>query len=144
MDPIRQRLSELFPSKDGSYLYSPVGGGSINETARILWGGSEFFCKINSATKFPHLFLKEKNGLERIAQQGLIKTPAVIDHFESGDQQFLLLEWITTGARTNEFWKLFGEQLAALHHIHADNFGWEEDNYMGSVEQGNKFTGQWE
>ena len=144
MDPIRQRLSELFPSKDGYYQYSPVGGGSINETGRILWGGSEFFCKINSATKFPHLFLKEKKGLERIAQQGLIKTAAVIDHFETGGHQFLLLEWISPGTRTTGFWKQFGKQLAALHLVHNSYFGWEEDNYMGSVEQGNKFTGRWE
>ena len=61
----------------------------------------------------------------------------VIDCFEEEDTQILLLEWVTPGERTDAFWKRFGESLAALHTLSSDEFGWHENNYMGSVPQSN-------
>src|SRR5439155_8382604 len=99
------------------------GGGSINETYRISFNDKNLFCKINSSSTFPQLFQKEKEGLETIAKTGFIKTPLSLDCFEEGDKQFLLLEWIHSGERTETFWKTFGEQLAALHLVPSDYFG---------------------
>lgn len=121
----------------------PIGGGSINKTYRISFDDRSVFCKMNSASRFPQLFEKEKAGLEFIARQNLINTPAVIDCFEEADAQILLLEWIEPGERTKTFWKIFGEQLAALHHVSADYFGLQEDNYMGSVPQCNRPHKTW-
>ena len=120
-----------------------IGGGSINETYRIEAGAKLFFCKINSATKFPQLFSKEQNGLVLIGRQGIVKTPAVIDCFEQDGSQVLLLEWIQEGERTESFWKKFGEQLAAIHQQSGTTFGWDEDNYMGSVPQSNRQHQTW-
>jgi fructosamine-3-kinase len=121
----------------------PVGGGSINRTYKIITSTGSFFCKVNSASKFPHLFTKEKNGLALIGKQNLIKVPGVIDIGCYGDQQVLVLEWIEEGARNQEFWKTFGQQLAALHQITNEEFGWQEDNFMGSVPQSNKPHTSW-
>lgn len=140
---IHQRLKELFPSSISQIHFSSVGGGCINETYKIGFGEQHFFCKINSATKFPHLFEKEKNGLELITIQNIITVPKVIDYFEINNQQILLLEWIKEGERTENFWKKFGEQLAALHRIQNQYFGLNEDNYMGSVPQSNQPTENW-
>jgi len=120
-----------------------IGGGSINETYKVITSETQFFCKINSATKFPHLFKQEKLGLEIIRKQNIIQTPEVMNCFEEGDKQFLILNWIDSGERTEKFWKIFGEQLAALHKISNDSFGLHEDNYMGSVPQQNARETDW-
>lgn len=139
---IQQKLSEHFTNVH-SLSFSVVGGGSINETYRISFGDETVFCKLNSASKFPHLFQSEKAGLERIAKQGIIKTPSVLACFEEEGTQFLLLEWIQQGERTDQFWKKFGEQLAALHHTTTASFGLQEDNYMGNVPQQNSHCDSW-
>lgn len=121
-----------------------IGGGSINQTYQLqLADGSFYFCKINSASAFPHLFLKEKRGLEILGQTGAIHVPQVIvvSHFE--DQQILILQWIKSGVKDKSFFKLFGEQLAALHQHTQQQFGLDEDNYMGSVPQQNKPMVDW-
>ena len=120
----------------------PMGGGSINEAYQIKAAGNAVFCKTNSATKFPHLFSKEKEGLQLLVQHG-IKTPAVIDCFEEEDQQVLLLEWIEEGERSSAFWQTFGERLAMLHRTKGSHFGLPNDNYMGSVPQSNTPHEQW-
>jgi protein-ribulosamine 3-kinase len=140
---VEQKLKERFPSLTKEIRFSSVGGGCINETFRITAGEHEFFCKLNSATKFPHLFEREKNGLDLIAKQNIIRVPAVIDCFESTEQQVLLLEWIREGEKMEAFWKNFGEQLAALHCVSNEYFGLNEDNYMGSVPQFNSATAEW-
>lgn len=140
---IRQKLKEKFSSTTDEIHFSSVRGGCINKTHKINFDKQEFFCKINSATKFPHLFEREANGLKLIAQQQIIKVPEVIDCFETNDQQILLLEWIHEGKRTENFWRKFGQQLASLHQSSNDQFGLNEDNYMGSVPQSNQRTNNW-
>ncbi|MFL5809499.1 MAG: fructosamine kinase family protein [Flavisolibacter sp.] len=140
---LQQKLSERFPGSN-KIQFSPVGGGCINETARISWPGKHVFCKLNSATEFPGLFETEKRGLEFIARQHVIRVPAVVDCFESNGKQVLLLEWINEADRTEKFWKVFGEQLAALHHISSEHFGFDGNNYMGSVPQSNRYWSEWD
>ena len=120
-----------------------VGGGCINQSYKITTADKYFFCKLNSASKFPHLFEKEKNGLELIQKHNVIKTPGIIDSSIIGNEQILTLEWIEEGNRKDEFWKTFGQQLAALHQISTEEFGLKEDNYMGSVPQINRQEKNW-
>lgn len=122
---------------------SPVGGGSINDTYRLTLGSKTFFCKVNSAVKFPHLFDKEKQGLDLIARQTVIRTPEVIDSFEAEEHQVLLLEWIKSGDKNKEYWRKFGRQLAAMHAVSGPHFGYASHNYMGSVEQLNTPSPDW-
>jgi fructosamine-3-kinase len=98
---------------------------------------------VNSASKFPHLFEKEKNGLALIEKQDSIKVPGIVTHFISDDQQVLVLEWIEEGSKNSQFWKTFGQQLAGLHQITNEHFGLSEDNFMGSVPQSNKQHTSW-
>ena len=139
---VQQKLSTHFSSAD-KIIFSTVGDGSINETYRVSFGDRTVFCKINSATKFPQLFAKEKEGLEAIGKIGVINVPAVIGCFEYENKQVLILEWIQEGERTERFWKTFGQQLATLHQNPSDSFGYAEDNYMGSVPQSNRKHTNW-
>ena len=120
-----------------------VGGGCINETYKIITANKAYFCKTNSASKFPHLFEKEKNGLLTIEKQNIIQTPKIIDCFIESDQQFLILEWVEEGIRDQQFWRLFGQQLAALHQATCNEYGLAENNYMGSVPQKNNLHQDW-
>lgn len=139
---IKQQLRQYFPSL--SHIdYASVGGGSINQTYRLDFLNQHVFCKINSASKFPQLFQKEQRGLALIQKQKVIKVPGVIDCFETDGYQVLLMDFIQQGERTEQFWKNFGEQLAALHAISGDHFGLDEDNYMGSVKQDNQYCNDW-
>jgi fructosamine-3-kinase len=122
---------------------SQIGGGSINDCFRLKCKGQLFFCKVNSASKFPHLFEKEKKGLQLLGAQNIIRVPQVHDCFEMDQHQVLVLEWIQPGERTENFWKKFGTQLALLHQVHGEKFGLDEDNYMGSVVQKNSVSNDW-
>ncbi|MFL5739631.1 MAG: fructosamine kinase family protein [Flavisolibacter sp.] len=120
-----------------------VGGGSINDSFRLCFDQRQFFCKINSASKFPQLFEKEKKGLQLLGEKKIIRVPEVLDCFEIDQQQVLVLEWIAPGERTENFWKEFGRQLSLLHQIQGKEFGLDEDNYMGSVVQRNSRSDDW-
>jgi protein-ribulosamine 3-kinase len=123
---------------------TPVSGGSINETYRLETDiGMHYFLKLNSSKKFPGLFEKEKNGLEFLAAQNCIQTPSVLFYETNDNCQLLLLEWIDPGITNEKFWKKFGEQLAQLHRTNNEQFGFAEDNYMGSLRQANNLTNDW-
>jgi protein-ribulosamine 3-kinase len=146
--PIQNYLNQLFADKMGSQIISvqtqPVGGGSINAAYKITVNKNErFFLKVNSNTTYPSLFDKEKNGLDFISRQKIIKVPAIIVCDEVDDRQVLLLEWIENGLRNGQSWKQFGEQLAKLHRVTNSFFGFEEDNYMGALPQLNKAYTNW-
>jgi protein-ribulosamine 3-kinase len=140
---LKELLKNRFGSINGSIDLRRIGGGSINEAYQITIGGQQFFCKVNSAYEFPQLFEKEKAGLELIKKQSVITVPEVVDCFETDQEQILILEWINEGERTEIFWRKFGEQLAAMHHIKGGYFGLDDNNYMGSVEQLNNPMTSW-
>jgi len=141
---INQLVSEKLGSQISSFQFQIVGGGSINQTYRITINPNiQFFLKLNSATKYPGLFEKERDGLEFLGKQKIIQVPAVITCTEIDNYQILLLEWIEGGIRTKQFWKQFGEQLAKLHCITNSHFGFAEDNYMGALPQQNKQHENW-
>ena len=121
----------------------PIGGGCINQTYKIITADRHFFCKVNSASKFPHLFEKERNGLALIEKQNIIKVPKLIAYDILDDLQILILEWIEEKSKNDQFWKIFGEQLAYLHQISNEQFGLDEDNFMGSMPQSNKQHKNW-
>ncbi len=73
--------------------------------------------QIKFIIKISFSFLKEKKGLELLTKRNVIQTPKVIAYEEKNEKQILILEWIEQGLRTENFWKIFGEQLAALHII---------------------------
>jgi protein-ribulosamine 3-kinase len=147
---IGELLARSFNEKVDALSFKAVGGGSVNQTFQVLFNGDRnFFCKVNSASKYPGFFLAEKKGLELIAKQNSIRTPVVIAFEESSDFQVLILEWIEPGARTPAFWCSFGQQLASLHCVSAEAenvktvFGLGHDNYMGALVQSNKPSENW-
>jgi protein-ribulosamine 3-kinase len=123
--------------------FQPIGGGSINQAFKIDFINHSFFCKVNSATKFPQLFEKECQGLLQIKKQGSIQVPEIIHCFEYLEYQVLILEWIIPSTKDTSFWERFGKQLAALHQNNNEYFGFPESNYMGNILQSNDASHNW-
>jgi len=109
-----------------------VSGGCIADS-RILRSesGNQYFLKTYSGS--PGMFLKEGNSLKELAKPACIRVPKVI----LADENFLLIEHIQQGGRGNNFFKDFGEAFANMHKHTAENFGFFEDNYIGSNPQYN-------
>jgi protein-ribulosamine 3-kinase len=137
---IKEYLNRFLNRNTG---WRAIGGGCINDTYKGTDGRSSFFLKLNSAGQYPQMFNKEASALGFLKKQQAIRVPAVLGHGETGTRQWLLLEWIDTGSKTGSFWKYFGQQLAALHKIQAEEAGLDEDNYIGSLKQSNKRSGDW-
>lgn len=122
---------------------TPVGGGSINQTYKLTTGNQNWFIKFNSSKNLHGLFTKEKNGLHFLQKQNSIRVPEVVDLKENDESQLLILEWINQKAPTAKSWQLFGKKLAELHWVTATHFGFEEDNFMGSLHQPNNYYAKW-
>ena len=137
-------LNRVLSTPVNSLSFRPIGGGSINETYRLVIDKTKsLFCKFHPAGDSPDLFDKEKNGLELLNKVGSVRTPGLVCCETDNEYQVLILEWIESGAPTNDFWRIFGEQLALLHSKKSAVFGLNEDNYMGALPQSNTVTQDW-
>lgn len=110
---------------------SLVGGGCISNSERLLMkSGRIFFLKSGGSG---NLFFCEANGLEELRKAQKIRVPSVI----LADKDFILLENISIGVHGNFFFRIFGQQLAQLHQLSFNYFGFYEDNFVGSSPQKN-------
>ena len=111
-----------------------IGGGCISDSYIIQTkSGEKYFLKIND--RIPRdMFSKEANGLRVISKSQTIRVPKVV--LVADD--FILLEFINGKSRVKNFFSDFGIQFAKMHQYVSDNFGFYEDNYIGSTLQINR------
>ncbi len=126
-----------------SYQYKSVSGGDINQAFCIYNDTDKFFLKINNASLYPGMFKAESEGLNAL-NKSLFRIPQVINEAVLEGYQYLLMEWIEQGKPTPDFWNKFGYYLADLHQISNTDFGFYNDNYIGSITQQNTFINSWE
>lgn len=119
----------------------PVGGGDINQSYRLHCADDRiYFVKLNDARR-ASMFAAEAAGLEVLAAAQSIRVPQVITHGVSGQQGFLVLEYLDLSGRGKA--RLLGEQLAALHRSTAKHYGFAQDNFIGSTPQPNGWKTDW-
>ena len=137
-------LEKFFLSKGQSAFQiskeNSLGGGSINQASKIESNYGHFFIKWNLREKFPKMFEKEAIGLNHLASTKAINIATVVHHEELVQYSYLLLEWIESSSPTPEFWKIFAQKMAALHQHKFEKFGFEQDNFIGSLIQKNNWT----
>ena len=123
--------------------WEAIGGGDICEVFLITGSKNEkFILKLLEASGIPRLFSTEMNGLKALKKTGCIDIPTPIATGDLENNSYLLLEHKAEGKAAGDFWEKFGEQLACLHRNTHSDFGFFEDNYIGSLPQQNKWTGE--
>ncbi len=114
-------------------------GGSICHTQllKTATGKSYVYKQLNHApTDF---FICEQTSLATLAATGIFKTPTVY----SVEQNAILLQYIDAIEPTNKHWYRLGEQLAQLHCITNNVYGFHENNFIGSIPQQNTWQEDW-
>ncbi|PWK78911.1 fructosamine-3-kinase [Mucilaginibacter oryzae] len=120
-----------------------VSGGDINEVYRLQASDRDYLIKINNRYKYPEMFKREAEGLAAIKATETIAVPDVFWGGETEDESFLLMEWINTVQPSKHSSTDLGIQLAQMHRCTAAMFGFDTDNYMGSLHQSNKRHHTW-
>lgn len=120
---------------------SPVGGGNINAAYRLEGtDNARYFLKLNKAHHHP-MFIAEAAGLDTIATTNTLRVPQAIAHGIAIEKSYLVLEYLELNPRGNA--RLLGEQLAALHRCSNNQFGFAQDNFIGSTPQPNALNVNW-
>tara|TARA_B100000780_G_C21061001_1_gene426445 strand:- start:74 stop:943 length:870 start_codon:yes stop_codon:yes gene_type:complete len=142
--PKTQKEFKLAWETDSNIQFkSPVYGGDINQAFQVEIDGELFFVKSNIKNAFPKMFQKEAAGLEEL-KKSEFKVPEVIRVLETELNQFLVLEWIETGDKSpNSNWIDAGMKLAKMHQLTNAFFGFDDWNYMGSIQQKNNQQSTW-
>lgn len=126
-----------------------VQGGDINNAYRFsLSVGETVFVKTNSVKNF-NFFIAEAHGLTTLKEAAAIGIPKVLGTGidEQNGFSFLLLEFIESASPIQNYWEVFGHELAALHRaeskFHPARYGFAEDNFIGSNPQKNSSMASW-
>ncbi len=110
-----------------------VSGGCISDAYMLkLSKGNDLFLKINSSGN-SDMFIKEAHGLQELKKADAIKIPDVI----SFDRNYILLEFIHSVRKQNNFSEDFGRKFALMHKYSNQYFGFYENNFIGSNPQVN-------
>jgi len=125
---------------------TPVSGGCISQTGKIVSSGGTFFAKWGEA-EIAQTYAPEREGLNRLrALCGIIRVPEVIDLvlLDSGEGM-LLMEWIDVGSPTEKCWSDLGAGLAELHeaNVQRPEYGFDVDNFIGGSVQKNDWRDDW-
>lgn len=119
-----------------------LAGGCINKAYEIITDGGHFFLKTNQADE-ANMFKTESKGLELLASTHIISVPEVLGHGIYGQQSYLLLAYLEPGPPRYHYWEDFGQKLAALHAVTANQYGLGFDNYIGRLPQRNDQMTDW-
>ena len=141
---IRDVLTEVFAAEPERIQF--VGGGSINQAARVSVRGDDYFIKWKNDAP-DGFFEAEARGLSILREAAILRVPEVIK-VEAGDGQrpsYLLLEWLEEAPNTETlaFSVNFGRALAQLHRLAAPTFGLDHDNFIGVLPQSNTPAADW-
>ena len=123
--------------------FQSVSGGDISTAYLIETSSNKFFLKVNSNPNALDMFLAEEKALSTIANTNTIATPKVVACSSFGNDSFILMEHIEAKAPNSYDLELFGNQLAQLHNVTSDEFGFDSNNFIGSLHQSNIEHNHW-
>ena len=119
-----------------------AAGRDMPRCSRWRCGSDSLFVKMAAAAADGQLSA-EAAGLRELARAGTLRVPAVRAQGIAGGFAFLALEWIDAMPGDDAAERRLGEGLAALHAVHAGQFGWGMDNTIGPTPQGNGWCTEW-
>jgi len=119
-----------------------VGSGCINECFCLRGNGRTWFVKLNAPTK-AEMFAAEAAGLEEIVRTRTVRVPHPVCHGANAQASWLVLEHLEVEPAHGEAMRALGHNLARLHRITAQRYGWHRDNTIGATPQINTWSGDW-
>jgi protein-ribulosamine 3-kinase len=133
---MKQPIEDLLRNQLGRSVASlkPISGGSIASSYRaVADGGEHYFVKVSP--QYDDMFQREANGLKELKNAGIFRIPEVV----AATDELLVLEFIppSTPSNRTRFFETFGKQFSQLHRCTGNQFGFREDNYIGSTPQKN-------
>lgn len=123
--------------------FKALSGGDINEAYLLETSPKNFFIKINSASKYPKMFSQEAFGLDLLREANGLRIPGFIAEGIFEDTFFLILDYISSVKKNDNFWEAFARGLSTIHKKSSNNFGLEDENYIGSLKQYNARKSDW-
>lgn len=120
--------------------WSRASGNALASAWTLEVGTTRLFVKIADARDIEALSA-EAEGLQALADSGVIRVPQVVACGRVEGAAFLAMEWlaIISGGRD----AALGRALAALHAVTATRFGWHRDNTIGATTQSNTWDDDW-
>ncbi len=123
--------------------FRSVSGGDISSAYLLETKTRKFFLKVNSKSFALTMFHAEQKGLQAIEETQTIAVPHVhlVDSVEN--KSFLLMDFVESKRPDTSDFQLLGEQLAKLHQCTQPDFGFLNDNFIGSLSQSNMPHNNW-
>ena len=141
---IWQHLEHEITQASGSAFHldqnHSVGGGCINAAFKISDGRRSYFVKTNSAV-YATMFEAEAEALGEMSSSATVRVPEPVCHGRHADQCYIVMEYLELGGSADMAG--FGQQLAAMHCVTDEHFGWRIDNTIGSTPQPNTQNTDW-
>ncbi len=139
---IAEHISQVTGTRFVPTTNLPAAGGSINSTSILDGGGRRFFLKMNRVGR-AHMFAAEAAGLRELARAGTIRVPEPVCWGETGENAYLVLEYLDLGPGNGQTAEKLGTGLAGVHRLHHSQFGWFRDNTIGTTPQINTPMQDW-
>ena len=117
-----------------------VGGGCINSAFKVTDNGLSYFIKTNNAG-YAYMFEAEAEALREMAASKTVRVPEPVCYGEYGNQCYVVMEYLELGGSADMV--ELGRQLAEMHRVTTDRFGWHIDNTIGSTPQPNTQSDDW-
>ena len=120
-----------------------ISGGDISKAYLLQTPSELFFVKTNDNKYAGHMFETETIGLEAIRRGEIIKSPKVYHSGSFENTSFIVMEYVDNRRGSQDEMRKFGELLGEFHSQTTDFFGWDHDNYIGSLPQSNSQHRVW-
>jgi protein-ribulosamine 3-kinase len=142
IEPISRLLADHLGTALQYRGHQPLHGGDINQSLLLNSSEGPFFVKLNKASRLA-MFEAEAAALNEMRFAEAVRVPQPILAGSCGNHSFLVLEHIEMGGSSAASEEALGHQLAVMHQVRRDRFGWSRDNTIGSTPQHNRETDEW-
>lgn len=140
---LQGKFSEFFSSTTVIHSHTAVKGGDINQAFLLETNQGRFLIKVNAAMYGLDMFEKEAKGLLHLAETKSLRVPMPLFDGKYHQELFFVMEYIEPGTASENFWESFGEGIAKLHANSNTHYGFEHNNFIGSLLQPNNKLETW-
>ena len=138
-----QYSNTVFGMPISIFKTNSIRGGSVNQAVSIYTNNGTYFIKYNNTGTAVNVFEAEANGLETLDNTNTFVVPKSIYVGNTESYDFIVMTYLDEGILKKDFWSEFGRELGRLHKNTNDNFGFEINNFIGSLSQNNSFKSNW-